>query len=80
LATVSRQDRQWNIDETAWMSFIRQAGKNSFLNWMWVFASKPANRFQIVTGNHPPGEDAGKILFPKVHDFRLYPCSAGDFR
>lgn len=40
LAAVSRQDKQWNIDETSWMSFIRQAGKNNFLAWMWVFASK----------------------------------------
>lgn len=40
LAVVSKQEGQWNIDETGWNSFIRQINKNSFLSWMWVFVSK----------------------------------------
>ena len=40
LAVESREDSQWNVDETGWMSFIRQADKKGFLTWMWVFASK----------------------------------------
>lgn len=44
LAAVSREEGQWNIDETGWMSFIRQIIKNSFLSWMWVFVSKNSTR------------------------------------
>ncbi|MFA7468194.1 MAG: IS66 family transposase [Desulfotomaculaceae bacterium] len=40
LVVESREDEQWNVDETGWMSFIRQADKKGFLTWMWVFASK----------------------------------------
>jgi len=29
-----------NADETRWMSFFHRDGKESFMDWMWVFASE----------------------------------------
>jgi len=40
LAEESRREKQWNVDETSWMSFIQLPGKKNCLSWMWVFVSQ----------------------------------------
>ena len=40
LAEISKQEKQWNVDETSWMSFIQLPGKKNYLTWMWVFVSQ----------------------------------------
>ena len=39
LAQVMKNEKRKNIDETGWKSFFRREGKQSFLDWMWVFGS-----------------------------------------
>ncbi len=31
---------QWNVDETGYFTYIKQKGKKTFLNWMWVSSTK----------------------------------------
>lgn len=40
LAETSKQEKQWNADETSWMSFTQLPGKKNYLTWMWVFVSR----------------------------------------
>ncbi len=40
LVKTSKQEKQWNADETSWMSFIQRPGKKNYLTWMWAFLSE----------------------------------------
>ena len=40
LVKTSKQEKQWNADETSWMSFTQLPGKQNYLTWMWVFVSQ----------------------------------------
>lgn len=40
LGKEMESEKQYNIDETSWKGFYQQEGKDSYLNWMWIFASK----------------------------------------
>ncbi len=42
LVEESRSDKQWCVDETGWMSFIKNPDKKGFLSWIWIFVSKRA--------------------------------------
>ena len=49
LAQVMKREPRKNIDETGWKSFFRREGKESFLDWMWVFGSDRLSLYVLDT-------------------------------
>jgi transposase len=79
LAQVMKQEPRKNIDETGWKSFFRREGKESFLDWMWVFGSSKVALYVLDTSRSSSvlvkwlGLDAtGVITSDRAHGYKKF--------
>ena len=79
LAQVMKKEPRKNIDETGWKSFFRREGKESFLDWMWVFGSNRVSLYVLDTSRSSSvlvkwlGLDArGVITSDRAHGYKKF--------
>lgn len=79
LAQVMRSEKHKNIDETGWKSFFRREGKQSFLDWMWVFGSNKVAFYALDTSRSSNvllkwlGKNAtGVITSDRAHGYKKF--------
>jgi len=79
LAQEMRKEPLKNIDETGWKSFFRREGKESFLDWMWIFGSSRVALYVLDTSRSSSvlakwlGLDAeGVITSDRAHGYKKF--------
>ncbi len=79
LAQEMKKEPRKNIDETGWKSFFRREGKESFLDWMWIFGSSRVALYVLDTSRSSSvlvkwlGLDAeGVINSDRAHGYKKF--------